>query len=134
MHRTLLASAIVPICFFLNSNCSDSTSSPGPVASDAGADVIVADGSVSDASVAVDADAAPDTGSTPTFTLKIENYLSWCSVSINDGASNTTATQTMTVAPGTVVKVNGDLANSTFVWGYWYGTDGGHQPKCTRCQ
>ncbi len=59
-----------------------------------------------------------------TFELQVENYLSWCSISIDGGAESTTERQAFSFPAGTVVDLSGDLANSTFVWGYWYGTDG----------
>lgn len=72
----------------------------------------------------------PDSGATPdaappvTHTLKIEDYLSWCSVGVNGGASSTAATTTLTFPEGTVVNLHGDKATGTFVFGYWRGTSG----------
>jgi hypothetical protein len=66
-------------------------------------------------------DAATDGGG---VTLTVQNYLSWCTVAVNGGGSSTAATQTLTVQPGTVVNVSGDLSSPTFVWGYWVGTAG----------
>jgi hypothetical protein len=57
-------------------------------------------------------------------TLKLEDYLSWCSVSVNGGAASTDATQTLTVAAGTMVPLSATPSSSVFVWGYWVGTDG----------
>ena len=57
-------------------------------------------------------------------TLKLEDYLSWCSVSVNQGTASADATQTLTVPQGTVVPLTADAASSVFVWGYWVGTDG----------
>jgi hypothetical protein len=66
--------------------------------------------------------------STPTsageVTLKLENYLAWCSVAVNGGAASVDATQTLVVPQGTAVPLTADAANSIFVWGYWAGTDG----------
>jgi len=59
-----------------------------------------------------------------TFTLKVEDYLSWCTVSINGGTGSITATQSLTFSPGTVVNLMADKASSTFEWGYWVGTAG----------
>ena len=74
---------------------------------------------------------APNSTSTSTTTstsgeptLKLESYLSWCSVSVNGGAASTDATQTLTVASGTMVPLSATPASSVFVWGYWVGTDG----------
>jgi hypothetical protein len=75
-----------------------------------------------DAGDPTDAGVAPEAGAA--VTLVVENYLSWCKVSVNGGASSTAATQTVTVAPDTVVNLSGDLASSFFVWGYWVGTAG----------
>jgi len=57
-------------------------------------------------------------------TLKLENYLSWCSVSVNGAAASTDATQTLNVPQGTVVPLSANPASNVFVWGYWVGTDG----------
>jgi hypothetical protein len=57
-------------------------------------------------------------------TLKLENYLSWCSVAVDNGAANTTALQTLMYPSGTVVHLSGDMASNIFVWGYWVGSDG----------
>jgi hypothetical protein len=58
------------------------------------------------------------------FTLKVENYLSWCNVGVNGGAAKSDAVQTISVPAGTVVNLHADALNSTFVWGYWRGTAG----------
>src|SRR5690348_9286675 len=55
-------------------------------------------------------------------TLKLENYLNWCSVTVNGGAASTTALQTLSFPAGSVVNLHGDQASATFVWGYWRGT------------
>ena len=57
-------------------------------------------------------------------TLTIDNYLSWCSVKVNNGTATTTETTTLMVPSGTTVNLSGDKANATFVWGYWFGTAG----------
>jgi uncharacterized protein YceK len=57
-------------------------------------------------------------------TLKLEDYLSWCSVSVNGAVASTNATQTLTVPQGTMVPLSATAASSVFVWGYWVGTDG----------
>ena len=57
--------------------------------------------------------------------LKIENYLNWCSVVVENGAASTAAVITKSVAPGTTVHLAGDTASAaSFVWGYWRGTAG----------
>jgi hypothetical protein len=66
----------------------------------------------------------------PMVTLKLENYLNWCSVSVNGGLPNTMGLQTLTFPPNTVVTLNGATANaSLFVWGYWVGTAGDTSPS-----
>jgi hypothetical protein len=84
-----------------------------------------------DSSVAYDLATAKDLSSgaadmasaAGTFTLKLENYLAWCTVSVNGGASSTTALQTLTFAPNMVVNLAGDKVTG-FEWGYWVGTVG----------
>lgn len=70
------------------------------------------------------ADAQPDVDAGATFSLKLENYLSWCSVAVNGGTANTTAVQNLSFPAGTTVNLTGGPANATFVWGYWVGTTG----------
>lgn len=62
-------------------------------------------------------------------TLTLENYLSCCSVSVQGGIASTTATQMLSFPKDTVVALNGDKANATFVWGYWVGTAGDTGPS-----
>jgi hypothetical protein len=62
-------------------------------------------------------------GGGSTATLTLENYLSWCSVTEN-GTAPSMNPQTYTVPIGTVINLTGDKASTTFVWGYWVGTDG----------
>ncbi len=70
--------------------------------------------------------AANDAGDAgATSTLKIEDYLAWCSVSVNDGGASAASLRTLTVPTGTVVTLSGDTASAVaFVWGYWVGTSG----------
>ncbi len=68
--------------------------------------------------------ASGDMASGGMVTLTLENYLSWCTVSVNGGAGSTVATQTLQFPSGTVVNLSGDKASNVFVWGYWFGTDG----------
>ncbi len=90
--------------------------SPADAATTAPPDAGTEAGDPTDGGVASDGAAA--------VTLVIENYLSWCKVSVNGGAASTAPTQMVTVAPDTVVNLSGDLASSFFVWGYWVGTAG----------
>jgi hypothetical protein len=62
--------------------------------------------------------------STLDVALKLEDYLSWCSVSVNGGTASADATQTLTVPQGTMVPLSASAASSVFVWGYWVGSDG----------
>jgi hypothetical protein len=63
-------------------------------------------------------------GSSGMVTLKLENYLSCCSVAVNGGVANSTATQNLSFPVGTTVNLMGDKLNATFEWGYWVGTAG----------
>jgi len=77
-------------------------------------------------------DAATDsTSDAGTATLTIKNYLAWCSVTVNGGTPNTTATQTYHLPLNSTVTAHGDTKNSSaFYWGYWgnVGSDGGLDP------
>jgi hypothetical protein len=58
-------------------------------------------------------------------TLKIEDYINWCNVSVNGGANSTADPQIFMFPTGTVVNLSGDTASAaSFVWGYWRGTAG----------
>jgi hypothetical protein len=79
-------------------------------------------GSRTEASDGAAKDAA-DAG--PTSTLKLEDYLAWCSVSVGDGGASSASLRTLTFPTGTVVNLSGDTASAaSFVWGYWVGTAG----------
>jgi hypothetical protein len=67
------------------------------------------------------------TGSTATLTL--EDYLSWCSVSVNGGPPSMAMSQTLMFPLNTVVGLSGERASSTFVFGYWVGTAGDTGPS-----
>jgi len=60
-----------------------------------------------------------------TYTLIMQNYLQWCTVT-EQGTSEGTATPvTMTFPAGTVVNLHADTASAAaFFWAYWVGTDG----------
>lgn len=62
-------------------------------------------------------------------TLTIDNYLSWCSVSVNGGLASTAASQVLQFPKDAVVNLNADKANATFVFGYWFGTAGDAGPS-----
>lgn len=63
------------------------------------------------------------------FTLTIDNFLAWCSVSVDGGVATANPPPTQ-FPPGTVVPLFGQPVSSTFIWGYWRFTDaepgGGH--------
>jgi hypothetical protein len=63
------------------------------------------------------------------FTLKLENYISWCALTVNNNAVPIMDVQTLQFAPNTVVNLSGDKKNATFVWGYWVGTTGDVGPS-----
>lgn len=116
---------------FLVAACSSSSdTSPGGTDSgthpqDSGSPVTDSGSNTDTGSTTTDSGTSGDTGETGGgFTLKVENYLSWCNVGVNGGAANSNAVQTITVAPGTTVNLSGDALNATFVWGYWVGTAG----------
>ena len=70
---------------------------------------------------------APDEGA-PQVTLTINDYLNWCTVTVNGGSPSTQSPQSYTLAPNTTVTVHGDTASaSSFYWGYWgnVASDGG---------
>lgn len=57
------------------------------------------------------------------YTLTVQNFLGWCSISIAGGVSSTAANPPPIDFPsGTVVPLSGAPA-SGFIWGYWTGTD-----------
>ena len=58
----------------------------------------------------------------PNATLTLTNYLSWCSVAIDDGAPSSAGSVTRAYLPGEVVSLTGAPLKG-FVWGYWTGTD-----------
>jgi hypothetical protein len=61
--------------------------------------------------------------------LTVKNYLSWCSVSVDGGPANTTATQMLPFPKDTVVSLSADKASAVFVFGYWVGTTGDTSPS-----
>ena len=55
-------------------------------------------------------------------TLTVNDYFSWCNVSINGGTPTSTATTQTAVDDASVVSLHAEpLAG--FIWGYWTGTD-----------
>jgi hypothetical protein len=80
-----------------------------------------------DSGVPADSSAQPvaDSATGKTVTLTVLNFLSWCSVTINGGASSTAATVTASVASGSVATVVVTPASSAFQIGTdpWFGVD-----------
>ncbi len=56
-------------------------------------------------------------------TLTINNYLSWCNVTVNGGSGSSAPSQMLTETDGAKITVTATPL-ATFVWGYWQGTDG----------
>lgn len=56
------------------------------------------------------------------YVLTIDNYLAWCSVSVNNAAATANPPPTP-FTPGTVVPLFGQPVSATFIWGYWRFTD-----------
>jgi hypothetical protein len=78
-------------------------------------------------------DVVNDGGTPSGDVLTVNNYLSWCVVTV-DGNAMTAQTQTYNVDAGTVVSLDAHAAVG-FMWGYWIGTaganagDGNHDPS-----
>lgn len=125
----------------LISACSSDNNPADGGAGDASNDETTQKDSASDVTQGTDTgtDAKPSDSSTdsPTdasdggsgFTLTINDYFNWCSVTVNGGAPSTAATQTFQFAPDASVSLHADTANAgSFYWGYWQSanlTDGG---------
>jgi hypothetical protein len=60
------------------------------------------------------------------YTLTVNNYLAWCSVSENSGPPSSASTITNSFPDYSTVAIRGDPVSATFVWGYWDGTDSGN--------
>lgn len=56
------------------------------------------------------------------YVLTIDNFLAWCSVSVNGGAATTSPVPTP-FTPGALVPLFGQPASAAFIWGYWRDTD-----------
>ena len=107
--------------------CSSSSSTDGPVGSspDAPRPAIDAPPGTPDAPPGMpDAPpvaGTPDAPPTTMYTLMINNYSGWCTVTEN-GASYSPS---KSFPAGTVVNLTAAPESGTFVWGYWSGTDAG---------
>ena len=65
-------------------------------------------------------DAPPPSDAPPiTYTLSINNYIDWCTITEDGVAFN----PSKTFPAGTVVTLHADPLDARFVWGYWTGTD-----------
>jgi hypothetical protein len=59
------------------------------------------------------------------YVLTIDDYLAWCSVSVDGGVPTTTPPPAF-FHDGSVIPLQAQPASVQFVWGYWTGTDGDH--------
>jgi hypothetical protein len=59
-----------------------------------------------------------------TFTLKMNNYLSWCLVTEQGTDEGITDPVTLSFPAGMVVNLHAMAESTSFMWGYWFGTDG----------
>jgi hypothetical protein len=119
----------------LISACSNSNP-PADGGTDAGNDVTTGKDAGSDVTQGADApvdspaDVTSDAsdGGSGNFTLTINDYLSWCNVSVN-GQDAGNSPGTYQFAPDASVALAGDTANAlSFYWGYWQApnlADGG---------
>ena len=56
------------------------------------------------------------------YVLTIDNFLAWCSVSVDGGVASANPPPTPFI-PGTIVPLDGQPVSATFIWGYWRFTD-----------
>src|SRR5580704_2591954 len=121
LMRTTLSLTIGLSAALMSLGCSSSSSGGGMTAGEGGAS---SGGSASGGgSSSGSSEGGGCSGATP-IALTVNNYLSWCSVSVAGGAASSAASQTVCVASGSV-----DLtatALSGFVLGPdpWHGTSG----------
>ena len=126
MKRYFLLGAVVS-SLAIAAACSSSSSTDDGGTTDASNDVTQQNDSSKTDSGGTDgggADSATtDSGNTDAsnqLTLKIDNYLAWCSVTVNGGSANTSATQTYHFGPDASVMLHGDTKSAqAFYWGYW---------------
>jgi len=112
--------ALASFSCLLAASCSSSDSTPAGGGSDASNQDTGSSGDAgSGDSSSTDTGGGGDTGAT--FRLTIDNYLSWCSVSVDGGTPTTATPITVDVAPNAVVHLHADPV-AGFIWGYWYGT------------
>jgi hypothetical protein len=59
------------------------------------------------------------------FTLTIDNYINWCSISVDGGQPSSANPISKSFPQGTVVMLQAAPVLDIFVWGYWTDTDAG---------
>ncbi len=144
MRRTYLL-GLFGLSLVIGAACS-STTNPDDGGTDAASDVTAPKDATSSDVVTTDVtvkDSATDSANDATtsdasdggagdgailYKLTIDDYANWCSVMVQDGGASTLTPQTFQFAPSTLVSLHADKASSSFVWGYWKGTnpDGGN--------
>lgn len=112
----------------LISACSSKETPPDGGTNDAGNDVTQQKDAANDVTQGTDSSSDASDGGSGNFTLTINDYLSWCTVSVN-GQDAGNSPGTYQFAPDASVALHGDTANaSLFYWGYWQAptlADGG---------
>ena len=58
------------------------------------------------------------------FTLHVTNVLNWCDLTVDGATTKASSPPDATYSAGTVVHLGGAPTSSSFIWGYWTGTDG----------
>jgi len=135
MPKTILLSLLLIGCSdSMTSSSSTAVDAPAAASADApGAAAVdarpaaTADAPPAGATPDAPAAATPDAPSgTSTFTLTIDNYLGWCSITVNGGMAFTDMTKSFTLPASSHAQLHGDTSDSIyFVWGFWSGTDAG---------
>jgi fibronectin-binding autotransporter adhesin len=102
--------------------CSSGTQNP-PVDSGTGMDSGLIDSPIAD--TGADSSSADSSAEAGSVTLTVMNFLSWCSVSINGGASSTGANATASVTGGSTATIVITPASGAFQIGGdpWMGVD-----------
>lgn len=122
-HRILVLAISVSTLGFGLVRCSsgDNTTDGGSDASNDTtnqSDTSTKDGSSTDSSTN---DSSTNDGASG-VQLKVKNYFSWCSVSVNGGSASASAVQTVNVTPGTIPL--SATALQGFILGDWHHTTG----------
>jgi hypothetical protein len=58
-----------------------------------------------------------------TFTLTIDNYIAWCSITVDGGPPSAAISISKSFPDGTLVSLQAVPVSDIFVWGYWADTD-----------